>query len=75
MSNVIDITARLGSPLQREIDRAFPLLDDWLCGLPEDVDPEAMALCMLKAGVQFLTELRSANVAREAAMMLSAGEG
>ena len=74
MSNVIDITPRLSCPLQRKIDRAFPLLDDWLRSVPDDIDPEAMALCLLKAGVQFLTELRNADVAREAALMFAEGE-
>jgi hypothetical protein len=35
-----------------------------------NIDPEALALCLLKAGVQFMTEATNADVARDAAIML-----
>jgi hypothetical protein len=74
MATVIDITPRLASPLKRGIDRVYPLLDAWLSELPSDIDPEALALCLLKAGVQFLTEATNSDVAREAALMFAEGE-
>lgn len=68
------ITPRLPTTLQREIDRVYPLLDAWLAELPSDIDPEALALCLLKSGVQYMTEATNADVAREAAIMFVEGE-
>jgi len=72
--NVIDITPRLPTTLQRELDRAFPLLYGWIHSLPSDVDPEALGFCLLKAGVQYLAATQSADVARDAAIMFAEGE-